>query len=188
MKFAAAKSNFFRRKREPAFVAMTAVLTALSVVGRVVFAPLAGFKPCTAVIIIAGISLGAESGILCGVFTALISNIYFGHGIWTLYQMISWGAVGALSGALRKPLGCSKPLLCGFAIMSGALYSLLMDLFSALWQDGGFNPLRFIALATASLPYTVSYALSNLIFLLLIGDRLLFAVDRVKRRCGTEMP
>lgn len=180
------KASFCLRKKEPAYIAMTAVLTALSVVGRIVFAPLAGFKPCTAVVIIAGISLGAEAGALCGVFTALISNIYFGQGIWTIYQMISWGVVGALAGAMRKPLERSRPLLCGFALLSGALYSLIMDFFSVLWQDGAFNPLRFLAFAAGSLPYTVSYAISNLVFLLLLGDRMVFAVGRVKRRYGME--
>lgn len=175
---------FAGRRDEPAFVTLTAVLTALSVVGRIAFAPLAGFKPCTAVIIIAGLTLGAESGFFCGTFTALVSNIYFGQGLWTLYQMFSWGVIGLLAGILASYLLKHKPALIIFAALSGCLYSVLMDVFSTLWEDGFFNLTRFTALTATTVPYTVSYAVSNVVFILLLGDKMIFSVNRVKKRYG----
>ena len=175
---------FAGRRDEPAFITLTAVLTALSVVGRIAFAPLAGFKPCTAVIIIAGLTLGAESGFFCGTFTALVSNIYFGQGLWTLYQMFSWGVIGLLAGLLAGYLLKHKVALILFAAGSGCLYSLLMDVFSTLWEDGFFNLTRFTALTATTVPYTISYAVSNVVFILLLGDKMVFSVSRVKKRYG----
>ncbi len=175
---------FSGRRDEPAFVTLTAVLTALSVVGRIVFAPLAGFKPCTAIIIIAGVTLGAESGFFCGCFTALVSNIYFGQGLWTLYQMFSWGVIGLIAGLAAGYLLRHKALMICYAAASGCLYSLLMDVFSTLWEDGFFNPVRFAALTATTVPYTISYAVSNIVFILLLGDKMIFSVDRVKKKYG----
>jgi energy-coupling factor transport system substrate-specific component len=159
-------------------------MTALSVVGRMVFAPLSGFKPCTAIIIITGMSLGADAGVICGALTAVVSNIYFGQGIWTIFQVVSWGIIGLLSGAAARWLKSSKTLLYTFAVLSGVVYSAVMDIFSSVWQDGGFNPMRFAAYAAGSFPYAAVYAASNVIFLMLMYRRMSFAVERVVKKYG----
>ncbi|CDA72889.1 putative metal ion ABC transporter membrane-spanning subunit [Ruminococcus sp. CAG:579] len=167
------------RRRSAGFISITAVLTALSVVGRIVFTPLAGFKPCTAIIIIAGVSLGADAGFICGALTALISNIYFGQGMWTLFQMVSWGLIGVLSGIFRSQLGKHKWQMYLFGAFSGVLYSFIMDVFSVIWQDRGFNLARFIAYAAGSAPFCAVYAFSNVVFLLILGPRMIRSIGRV---------
>lgn len=167
------------RHRSAGFISITAVLTALSVVGRIVFTPLAGFKPCTAIIIIAGVSLGADAGFICGALTALISNIYFGQGMWTFFQMVSWGLIGVLSGILRSQLGKHKWQMYPFGAFSGVLYSFIMDVFSVIWQDDGFNLARFVAYAAGSAPFCAVYAFSNVVFLLILGPRMIRSIGRV---------
>ncbi len=172
------------RRKSAGFISITAVLTALSVVGRIVFTPLAGFKPCTAIIIIAGVSLGADAGFICGALTALISNIYFGQGMWTLFQMFSWGLIGVLSGILSSQLGKHKWKIYLFGAFSGVLYSFIMDVFSVIWQDGGFNLARFIAYAAGSAPFCAVYAFSNVVFLLILGPRMIRSIERVVLKYG----
>lgn len=167
------------RHRSAGFISITAVLTALSVVGRIVFTPIAGFKPCTAIIIIAGVSLGADAGFICGALTALISNIYFGQGMWTLFQMVSWGLIGVLSGIFRSQLGKHKWQMYLFGAFSGVLYSFIMDVFSVIWQDRSFNLARFIAYAAGSAPFCAVYAFSNVVFLLILGPRMIRSIGRV---------
>jgi energy-coupling factor transport system substrate-specific component len=172
-----------RRSVSPvSYLSLTAVMTALSVVGRAVFAPVSGFKPCTAVIIVTGISLGSEAGFICGAFTALVSNIYFGQGIWTVFQMASWGLIGFLSGVFSAGLRKRRTMLYAFGAVSGFVYSAVMDLFSVIWQDGEFNPLRFAATAAGSFPFAVIYAVSNVIFLMILGRRLVFSISRISER------
>ncbi len=167
------------RHRSAGFISITAVLTALSVVGRIVFTPIAGFKPCTAIIIIAGVSLGADAGFICGALTALISNIYFGQGMWTFFQMVSWGLIGVLSGIFRSQLAKHKCQMYLFGAFSGVLYSFIMDVFSVIWQDGGFYLARFIAYAAGSAPFCAVYAFSNVVFLLILGPRMIRSIGRV---------
>lgn len=172
------------RRKSAGFISITAVLTALSVVGRIVFTPLAGFKPCTAIIIIAGVSLGADAGFICGALTALISNIYFGQGMWTFFQMFSWGLIGVLSGILSSQLGKHKWKIYLFGAFSGVIYSFIMDVFSVIWQDGGFNLARFIAYAAGSAPFCAVYAFSNVVFLLILGPRMIRSIERVVLKYG----
>lgn len=73
------------------------VMVALSVLGRFAFSVLPHFKPVTAIVVIAGMYLGAESGFLCGALSAVLSNIMFGQGPWTPFQMFSWGLIGLLA-------------------------------------------------------------------------------------------
>ena len=88
-----------------------AVMTALSVVGRSVFALIPMFKPITAIVVITAIWIGPESGFLVGSLSAVISNFQFGQGPWTPFQMFAWGMIGRLAGYLRKPLKKSRVAL-----------------------------------------------------------------------------
>ena len=80
------------------------VMTALSVAGRVLFSMLYGIKPVTAIIIIAALYLGSEAGFMTGSLTALVSNFFFGQGIWTPFQMFTWGLIGFIAGIFSEKL------------------------------------------------------------------------------------
>ena len=56
------------------------------------------FKPVVALTILAGVSFGAESGFLVGAMTMLCSNMLFGQGPWTPWQMFAMGLIGFLGG------------------------------------------------------------------------------------------
>ena len=104
---------------------LTAAMTALSVSGRFLFAMLPGFKPVTAIIIITALYFGAQAGFMTGALTALISNIYFGQGSWTPFQMLAWGIVGLLGGILSGYLKKNKWLL--FNLLGTCRHSFLND-------------------------------------------------------------
>jgi energy-coupling factor transport system substrate-specific component len=133
-------------------------------------------------------TLGADAGFICGALTALVSNIYFGQGIWTVFQLVSWGLIGLISGLAAKPLKSKKIILYVYGALSGVLYSAVMDFFSSVWQDGGFNPRRFAVYAAGSLPFAAVYAVSNVIFLALMYRRMSFAVERVVKKYGLNRP
>ena len=79
---------------------LIAALVALSVVGRMAFAAVPGFKPVAALVIITAVHFGGEAGFMVGALSALLSNFYFGQGPWTPFQMFSWGIVGLIAGWL----------------------------------------------------------------------------------------
>ena len=160
--------RFENKKTTSGDISAAAVMTALSVTGRLIFAPVPAFKPCAAVIILAGIYLGAEQGFTVGALTALISNFFFTQWIWTPFQMTVWGITGLLAGLLGKALRERPLMLCIYGALAGLCYSLFMDICSVLWLGGGFTAERFLGLTLASAWFTVSYMVSNCIFLLLM--------------------
>lgn len=161
--------NIERRELTSRYAALAAVMTALSVAGRFIFAPVPAFKPVAALVIISGVYLSAEAGFLTGAMTALISNMYFGHGAWTPFQMLAWGLIGLTAGFLSEPLKKNRLLLLVFGAFAGALYSLVMDAWTVLWYSGGPDVGLYKAAVISSLPFTVVYAVSNVIFLLVLG-------------------
>ena len=162
-----------------------AVMTAFSVVGRLIFTPIPGFKPVSAVTIITGIALGPEAGFLVGSLSAIVSNIFFGQGPWTPFQMFVWGMIGFLSGVIfRKREKPNKILLCTVGALSGVLFSLVMDIWTTLTIDGGFLPSRYLAAIVSALPFMVVYAASNVIFLLILTKPFLEKLNRLKIKYG----
>lgn len=90
-----------RRKLEPRELVLLAVLAALAAVSRIPFAALPSVKPVSAIVILSAYVFGAEAGFLIGAVAALVSNLYFGQGPWTPWQMFAWGWSGL------PPAGCA---------------------------------------------------------------------------------
>lgn len=176
--------SFEKGKNDARRIVIIAVMTALSVAGRFVFAPIPFFKPVTAIVIITAIYLGAEAGFITGAFSAVVSNFYFGQGPWTPFQMFAWGLIGFLAGLLAKRLLDSKVLLIIFGALSGVVFSFIMDVWTTLWADGTFNIARFIASITTAAPFTVVYMVSNVIFLLLLTKPIGRKLQRLKTKYG----
>ena len=159
---------------------IAAVMIALSVAGR--FIPF--FKPVTAVTVITAVWLGGETGFLVGSFSALLSNFYFGQGPWTPFQMLAWGFIGLFAGLLAEPLRHHRALLLIYGVLSGVVYSLIMDIWTVLGYSNIFNwGLYLAALATAA-PYIVMYSVSNFIFLFFMAKPFGEKLSRIKIKYG----
>ena len=159
---------------------LVAIMTAISVLGR--FIPF--FKPITAITVITAMYLGSESGFLVGALSALLSNFYFGQGPWTPFQMLAWGLIGWIAGAMADALKKSRILLLVYGILSGIAFSLIMDVWTVLWYNSGFDVPLYIASITAAIPHTVLYAASNFIFLFLLAKPFGEKFERIKIKYG----
>lgn len=160
------------------------VMTAISVVGRMLFAPLPGFKPVTAIVVIAAMYFGRETGFLTGALSAVISNFYFGQGPWTPLQMLTWGIIGYLAGILASPLKQSKLFLTVYAVFSGILFSMIMDIWTVVWWDNTITLSRYIAAVISSSGFTAIYAVSNVVFLLALNKITGKKLERIKIKYG----
>ncbi|MBE6664992.1 MAG: ECF transporter S component [Ruminococcaceae bacterium] len=172
--------GFEKKKIGNRRLVIVAVMIALSVAGRMF--PV--IKPVTAFAVISGMFLGSEAGFLVGSFSALISNFYFGHGPWTPFQMLAWGLIGFFAGVLASPLKKSRLFLYFYGILAAVLFSLLMDVWSAVWLAGEFIPSLYFAKLVTSLPHTVLYAVSNVIFLILFAKPFSEKLGRIKIKYG----
>ena len=159
---------------------LASIFIALAIIGRCL--PIV--KPVTALIILAGMYLGAQSGFLVGAMTALLSNFLYGQGPWTPFQMFAWGILGLLAGICANPLRQSRLLLYGYGLLSGILFSMMMDVWTVLWQFGTLSPDAYRAALLTALPWTLVYALSNFGFLLLLANPIGNKLARIEKKYG----
>lgn len=176
--------RFESRDNDVRRLVLIAVMVALSVVGRFVFAPVPGFKPVTAMVAVTAMYFGSEAGFMTGALTAVISNFYFGQGPWTPFQMFAWGIIGFIIGLIAEPLKRSTFLLVLSGIIAGVAFSLLMDVWSTLNADGTFNIMRYFSFVVSSLQFMAIYAVSNVIFLLVLSKPIGKIFERVKVKYG----
>ena len=176
--------SFERNSADAKRLVMIAVMTALSVAGRFLFAALPGFKPVTAMVVITAMYFGSEAGFMIGALSAVISNFYFGQGPWPPFQMFSWGIIGLLAGLFARRLRQSRIWLSAFGVLAGVLYSLLMDIWTVFWADGYFNLTRYIAAVGSAAWFTAVYAVSNVIFLMLFAKPIGKILDRISVKYG----
>ncbi|MGE8203803.1 ECF transporter S component [Heyndrickxia sp. NPDC080065] len=176
---------FEKRKPQPREMMCISVMTGISVAGRFAFAMIPGFKPVTAITAITGFSFGPEAGFLTGAMSAIVSNIFFGQGPWTPFQMFTWGLLGFIAGLLGKAgISRSKIVLVLYGIFSGILFSFCMDIWFVVSIDGLFNWKRYTIAIASAIPFTITYAVSNVIFLLLLTKPIEEKLMRIKIKYG----
>ncbi|WP_296877993.1 ECF transporter S component [Thomasclavelia sp.] len=167
-------------------VVIVSIMIALAVVGRTLFILLPSVKPVSALIIILAVVFGSQDGFLAGSLSALLSDFVFGMGPWTPFQMIAWGLIGYLAGMFSKQLYQNQWLLYLYGLISGILFSLIMDLWSVLTIEQTFNLTRYLVTFLSSLPVTIIYMISNVVFLILLKTTMFRILQRVKVKYGIE--
>ncbi len=165
-------------------LALVATLAALAALGRVAFAPLPNVKPTTDIVLIAGLVLGGAPGFMVGAVAALASNLFFGQGPWTPWQMAAWGAVGVLGALLarfagRNPGRVPLALACGVA---GLGFGAVMNLHMWITYSGDHSLAKLAAYFATSLPFDVAHAFGNVVFALAFGPALIRALQRFRAR------
>lgn len=165
-------------------IVLVASITALCVASRIIFAAIPGFKPVTAIIVVAALYLGPQCGFMIGALTALLSNFYFGQGAWTPMQMLAWGLCGFFAGIFSNRLIKRRVLLLIFGALSGIMFSLIMDIWSILWIDKGFNITRYFVMVASSTPSMITYIVSNVVFILIIEKPFGIIMKRIKSKYG----
>jgi len=158
-------------------------MCALAVVSRVSFFFLPEVKPIAAVVIITGISLGAETGFITGALSAFVSNFYFGQGSWTPFQMFAPGLVGFFAGVLFQKIPVNKWFLGIYGVLSVlVLYGGIVDI-NTLFYYGGDNTWQAIcAVYGAGFFMNLMFGISTAVFLFLLHKPVLNKLTRVKRK------
>lgn len=171
-----------RRVRATQQLAVIATLAAVATAGRVLFAALPNFKPVTFVVFVAGAALGPGPGFMIGATTGLISNLFFGQGPWTPWQMLAWGLIG-LAGAALGQRG-RVPSRWTLALVGGIL-SVLFDWFVSLWMFLSFTDHSWpslLALYARGLPFDAAHAAATALFCLLFGPATIRMLARYRAR------
>lgn len=171
----------------------TLVLAALAAAGRILFAPLPDVKPVSAIALIAGAVLGSQSGFMVGALAALTSNMFFGQGMWTPWQMYAWGLVGYAGGWLGS-LGVletrdgrpRRMALIAAGVASGLVYGAVINAYDIVaFVQPLTLPGAMARLATA-VPFDVVHGIATAAFLVALWGPWVRRIRRVLRRYGLD--
>lgn len=170
------------RARAATELSLIAALAALATASRVLFASLPNVKPVTFVVLISGVALGPGPGFMVGATSALVSNLFFGQGPWTPWQMLAWGAVGAAGGLIGH--GGRLPRRWEL-VVAGCLLALAFDWFVTLWMFLAYTARTWpalVALYAQGLPFDLAHVAATGLFAGLLGVQAVTIVARFRVR------
>ena len=178
---------FEGRKPQARELLTIAVLVAIAVAGRAAFFMVPSFKPVVAVTIISAVCFGAESGFLVGALSMLSSNMLFGQGPWTPWQMFAAGIIGFLAGILFQKgwLKARKISLCIYGFLATVfIYGGIMHPASLVMTSYAITKRNLLAIYMSGLPVDLVHASATVIFLWIASKPMIEKLERIKVKYG----
>ena len=177
---------FEGRKPQARELVLVAVMCALAIAGRVVI-PLPHFKAAFAIIMLAGIAFGPETGFMVGAITAFASNFFYGQGAFTPWQMFAYGAGGMLAGFCFRPgwLPRKPWIMAVFGFLANILWmGPLLDCSSIFLMLSRITWSAIVTVFLAGLYVNVMQGLGTAAVLLFLGRPMLEKLNRIKVKYG----
>lgn len=164
----ALKMNF--KKLQAREIAVLASITALCVASRAAFFALPQFKPMCAILIICAASFGKEIGFICGAVSMLLSNMFFGQGIHTPFQMFGMALTAYICGALFYKTKLSDKTIAVCILGAAAcfiVYGFIVDTCSVLMMVSDFTLGSVVSVYLSGVAFNAIHAAATAVFLLI---------------------
>ena len=178
---------FEGRKPKARELVILSVLSALAIGGRAAFFALPGFKPVAAMVILTGVAFGGEAGFMVGAMTMFCSNVLFGQGPWTPWQMLAMGVIGLTAGVLLRK-GLLHRARISLSIFGGLViffvYGGIMNPASVLMYQPNPNWQMILTAYITGVPVDAVHAAATVLFLWFLTEPMLEKLDRVKVKYG----
>ena len=183
--FLALAFYYEKSRQSAAELVLTALFCALAVAGRAVLFYIPSVKAMTAIIILAGIFMGAKNGFTVGVCSAFVSNFLFGQGPWTPWQMLSWGIIGLLAGIIFYNKKANTFTVCLYGALSVFLiFAPIMNPASLFLVQADSDFAAIIAAMIAGFPFDLIHSLSTCAFLFLLYKPMRQKIFRMQVKYG----
>lgn len=185
--------HFEKRRPQAREVVVLAVMSALAVASRAVFAAVPHFKPMMGIVMLTGIAFGPEAGFLCGAVSGFVSNFIFGQGPWTPWQMFAYGVGGLLAGLFahwgvlkRTPAKAKDLVVLGiFSFLAIVLVvGPLLDTSTLFMMANMVNTTSAAAIYLSGLPVNIVHGAATLLTMVLVGKPLLEKLQRIQIKYG----
>jgi energy-coupling factor transport system substrate-specific component len=185
-------------------IAMLGVLSAIGAALRPLGAGTAGIETVFFTLVIAGRVFGAGFGFTLGCTTLFASALITGGvGPWMPYQMFGCAWVGLFAGLLPPARGKREVLMLAvYGAVSAYLFGFMLNL--SFWPfvldpqstvaylpgaSLATNLHRYLAFdVTSSLGWDTGRAISNFVFIVVVGPAMLATFRRAARRAAFEAP
>lgn len=179
--------SFEKRRPSARELVTVASLAALAVASRAAFYALPSVKPMCAIVMVAAVALGAQTGFITGAAAMFVSNFIFGHGPWTVFQMLAMGACGLIMGLIfhNRKIRTNRILL---AIVGGAVnmvfYSLIVDLNWVLMMADNLTVKGVVSVYAAAVPMNAVHAVTTAAVLFAAGPAFIEMIERIRLKYG----
>lgn len=178
-------ARFEGRRPQVREIVLLAVMTAFAVAGRAAFYWAPQFKPVCAIVILTAAAFNAEAGFIVGAASALISNMFFGQGPWTPWQMLGFGLVGFFGGLLFYNREVKTVPLLAYGFFSVLIiYGVLLDTASLLMYSQDVTWKALLAVYASGFSFNLIHAASTVVFLTLLRKPVLTKLRRIKIKYG----
>lgn len=179
-------ASFEKSKPQARELAVLAVMCALAVAGRIVI-PIPHFKAVFALIMLTGISFGANAGFIVGAAAAFLSNFFYGQGAYMPWQMMAYGAGGMIAGfAFCNFKFPKKPwIMAVFGFFATVFWiGPLLDCSHMFLAMPEISLASLAASLTSGFPVNISQGVCTAITMLVFGKPLIEKLDRIKLKYG----
>lgn len=176
-----------KKKMQTRELVAIACVVALAVVGRAALFMIPQVKLTCAIVILAAISFGPYVGFLSGALSMLTSNIIFGQGAHTPFQMFGMGLVAFLCGLVfyEKKYGRNR---WAVAIVGGilcfAVYGFIVDSGSALLFTAVPTFKTMLPVYISGLSFNAIHAVTTLVALFAATPYIQDTFGRIAKKYG----
>ena len=163
-------AGFESRKPQARELVTLAVMCAIAVASRAAFIWAPNFKPIGGITMITAMAFGPQAGFMTGSLSLIVSDMIFGQGPWTPWQMFSFGLLGFISGLLARKgiLTEKRPLIdavIGFLLMV-LVVGPILDTCAIFTMAQMINTESVLAVYLAGLPVNISQGTAVFLFVL----------------------
>lgn len=155
-------------------ISLIGILAAVNIASRIALQSLPNIKPVTSIIIVSVMIFGLAFGIKLTIVTTLVSNMYLGMGIWTVFQILSWIVICLLTQIVMdfyRGIGKEPHIIVMaiFAFLMGYVFGFIVSMEKMV--IGG--PSLFIVYYIAGLLFDTFHAVGNFMFYFICAPILL---------------
>lgn len=181
-------AGFESRKPQARELVTLAVMCAIAVASRAAFIWAPNFKPIGGIVMITAMAFGPQAGFMTGSLSLIVSDMIFGQGPWTPWQMFSFGLLGFISGLLARKgiLTEKRPLIdavIGFLLMV-LVVGPILDTCAIFTMAQMINTESVLAVYLAGLPVNISQGTAVFLCVLLLTRPMMNKLERIKTKYG----
>ena len=179
-------AGFESRKPQARELVTLAVMCAIAVASRAAFIWAPNFKPIGGITMITAMAFGPQAGFMTGSLSLIVSDMIFGQGPWTPWQMFSFGLLGFISGLLARKgiLTEKRPLIdavIGFLLMV-LVVGPILDTCAIFTMAQMINTESVLAVYLAGLPVNISQGTAVFLCVLLLTRPMMNKLERIKTK------
>ncbi len=179
--------KFRNKKLQTRELVIMASITALSVASRVAFFQLPQVKPMCAILIMAAVVFGKETGFFTGALSVFLSNIFFGQGAFTPFQMLGMALCVYVTALVCEKEKIKKsPLAVSVAggIACFLIYGLIVDFSSVVLMTKNFSLASILAVYSSGLVFNLIHGVTTFLILLFAYKSVSEKLLRIKTKYG----